>query len=263
MSKPAADLTTNPGASPKRFGPVIERRDGADFPYYNGRPTLISGQGWLIVVAAVIVGFTALVTLPFAGPISGFIPAILFAGLPLVALAYVSHGHWKALFRKPSGRDVGLMVLFALLNVVITFGVGSIVSILFGAKANPEAGMLAEASPFALAMFYPRTAIQLLGEELLTILPFLALLYLFVHKLSWSRTRAVALAWVATAVAFGLVHLPTYDWNILQCILIIGTARIVLTLAYIRTKNLWVSAGAHILNDWILFTGPLIFAAAA
>jgi len=30
----------------------------------------------------------------------------------------------------------------------------------------------------------------------------------------------------------------------------IRSARVILTLAYAVTRNLWVSAGAHILNDW-------------
>ncbi|WP_412705586.1 hypothetical protein [Aeromonas rivipollensis] len=34
----------------------------------------------------------------------------------------------------------------------------------------------------------------------------------------------------------------------------IGTARIVLLSGYIITKNIWVSTGAHIINDWLLFT---------
>ena len=33
-----------------------------------------------------------------------------------------------------------------------------------------------------------------------------------------------------------------------------------LTLAYIRTKNLWVSFGAHVLNDWVTFTFALLAA---
>lgn len=107
-------------------------------------------------------------------------------------------------------------------------------------------------------LFYPRTAIQLLGEELLTILPFLALLYFLVAKAHWSRKRAVLVAWIATSIGFGLVHLPTYDWNLLQCLVVIGGARVILTLAYLRTKNIWVSTGAHILNDWTLFSLPML-----
>lgn len=246
-------------ASPfKRFGPAIERRDGRDFPFYNGIPTTITGRQWWTVVAAVVVGFGALILLPLSGPLSGFIPAILFTGIPLAALFYVARQNWTAIFRRVSGRDVGLMFFFAALNLAVTVPLGLLVAATTGAAANPESAALGQSSPLELALFYPRTAIQLLGEELLTILPFLALLYFFVAKRGWSRTRAVLVSWFATAVVFGLVHLPTYDWNVLQCVLVIGGARVVLTLAYIRTKNIWVSTGAHIVNDWALFTAPLI-----
>jgi membrane protease YdiL (CAAX protease family) len=36
---------------------------------------------------------------------------------------------------------------------------------------------------------------------------------------------------------------------VVQALVGIGAARLVLTLAYIRTKNIAVSTGAHILND--------------
>jgi membrane protease YdiL (CAAX protease family) len=39
-----------------------------------------------------------------------------------------------------------------------------------------------------------------------------------------------------------------------QCFLVIGTARLVLLTGYIVTKNIWVSTGAHIINDWLTFT---------
>ena len=51
-------------------------------------------------------------------------------------------------------------------------------------------------------------------------------------------------------------HLPTYDWNILQCLVVIGGARLILSLAYIKTKSIWVSTIAHVLNDWVLLTLP-------
>ncbi|RYE67123.1 MAG: CPBP family intramembrane metalloprotease, partial [Oxalobacteraceae bacterium] len=67
------------------------------------------------------------------------------------------------------------------------------------------------------------------------------------------------LAWLLSAVVFGLAHLPTYGWNLVQCLVVIGSARLVLTLAYLKTKNIWVSFGAHVINDWTLFgTGLLM-----
>lgn len=65
-------------------------------------------------------------------------------------------------------------------------------------------------------------------------------------------------AWLITAGVFGLIHFPTYNWNVLQCIMVIGSARLVLTLPWIMTKNIWVSTGAHIVNDWLLFLMSLL-----
>lgn len=103
------------------------------------------------------------------------------------------------------------------------------------------------------------TGIQLLGEEVFTILPFLALMWVLTRR-GTSRKTSILIAWLATAVWFGAAHLPTYDWNFAQAIIVIGAARVVLTLAFIRTKNLWVSFGAHVLNDWTTFTLTLIAA---
>ena len=94
-------------------------------------------------------------------------------------------------------------------------------------------------------------------------LPFLALMYFLFAKAGVSRKTAIVLAWIISAVWFGAAHLPTYDWNWVQAIIIIGSARIALTLAFIRTKNLWVSAGAHIINDWAFITFAVVEAAAA
>jgi uncharacterized protein len=80
----------------------------------------------------------------------------------------------------------------------------------------------------------------------------LALLHVLVTRLGLSRSTGLCGAWLVSAALFGLLHLNTYRWDFIQCLLIIGTARLVLSAAYIKTKNLWVSAGAHILNDWML-----------
>ncbi|QSR20066.1 hypothetical protein CA833_23270 [Novosphingobium sp. KA1] len=48
--------------------------------------------------------------------------------------------------------------------------------------------------------------------------------------------------------------MPTYQWNFVQCFLVIGTARVALLTGYVVTKNTWVSTAAHVLNDWIFFT---------
>ena len=84
-------------------------------------------------------------------------------------------------------------------------------------------------------------------------LPMLALMTLFHSGMGLHRKSAIVLAWLLSALLFGALHLPTYGWNLIQCFAVIGSARLVLSLAYLWTKNLWASAGAHLLNDWALF----------
>jgi hypothetical protein len=233
-----------------------------DYPYYNSLPVEISTRQWLFILAAVVAGFFVLVTTLgiFPSGAMSFLPGILFAAIPLAALAYVTPQHWIALFRPVKGRDILLMVGFTLLNLAVSLAVAHVVNSLIGTSSNAVIGALNAMTTTERVIFYLKAAPQLLGEEILTILPFLALLYWFHQHLGLSRTRAVLLAWVLSALWFGAAHLPTYQWNIAQCLLVIGSARLMLTLPYMLTKNIWVSTGTHILNDWLIFTiamGPI------
>ena len=100
-----------------------------DFPFYNGMPVAISGLQWLFVMSMVVVGFMTL-ALPISWPggaLGAFIPAVLMPGIPLVAFAYVAKGHWTAIFGKVGFREVRLMLGFALLNIVVSMSIGTIV----------------------------------------------------------------------------------------------------------------------------------------
>jgi hypothetical protein len=238
---------------------------GPDFPYYRDDPVTISTTGWLIVLAAVALSFSALVIpLPFADGVgSGWVRTAVFVGLPLVGLAIAARGEWKAIFGHVGLREVRLMAGFAVLNIVISFSVGALVKTFGTATANAGVASAAELQGLGLANFFAKTGVQLLGEELITILPFLAILTFCHQRAGLSRNASVLLAWVLSAAAFGLIHLPTYDWNIVQCLVVIGSARLILTWAYVWTKNIWVSTGAHILNDWgiisaTIFLPPLV-----
>ena len=238
----------------------LEYKNGDDFPYYRGWPTTISGPQWAIVLVAVAAAFLVLGggLDHLKGDVLSFIPRILFVVIPLGALAVVTPKYWTAIFRRVGFKDVAWMFGFGILNFAVTMGVGVIVVRLFKTASN--AATMAGKGPFGLFSFYAGTGIQLFGEELLTILPFLAVMYLCTMTLKFSRKASVLWALTVSSVIFALMHLPTYEWNLLQCLLAIGTARVVLSLAYIKTKNIWVSTGAHIFNDWFLFTMPLLAA---
>ncbi|MCA8917276.1 MAG: CPBP family intramembrane metalloprotease [Planctomycetes bacterium] len=233
----------------------IGMKNAPDFPFYSGTPVGLSGHQWLVLLGGVILGFLLLVspwTKP-AQPWGHWVPALLFCIVPLAALALVAGRHWTALFRRPRIRDLALMVGIAALNLAVTLSIGALFAGAGEGSSNPMFQSLGEANAGTRASVLASMVPQLLGEELLTILPFLALLWLLVARLKTSRRTAIVLAWALSAIPFALAHLPTYEWNLLQCLAIIGTARLVLSLGYLLSRNLWVSTGAHVINDWALF----------
>lgn len=231
-----------------------------DFPFYKGLPSRISAGQWLFVLAMVVVGFLS-IALPipgFGGTWGQFIPALLLPGLPLAALAFVAPNSWRAIFGKVSRREIQLMFGFAALNILVTLSIGVILQAFTEVASNSATSQLGSLDTAGRIAFFAKTIPQLLGEEVITILPFLAALQLFSKGFGLNRQAAIVGTWLLTALMFGLIHLPTYGWNVVQCIAVIGSARLVLTLAWIKTKNLWVSTGAHIVNDWLLFLVALL-----
>ncbi|MCU0775877.1 MAG: CPBP family intramembrane metalloprotease [Ideonella sp.] len=238
---------------------------GRDFPFYNGAPVGLSGGQWLFVMVAVVAGFAVLIApIPWpAGPLGAMIPAVLFPLIPLAALARVAPGHWTALFGKVGWRELRLMLGFALLNIVVSMSVGAIVHAFADVSPNAATAQLSAMDTAGRIAFFAKTLPQLFGEELVTLLPFLALMVALTKVFRIGRKGAIVGAWLLSSLVFGLLHLPTYDWNLVQSVVIIGTARMVLTLAWILTKNIWVSTGAHVINDWVLFTMSLVGASLA
>lgn len=229
-----------------------------DYPFYDGHPAAISPFGWLTVVGSVVVAFLLLILLPFATTPLNFIPAIVFVALPLTALAIVSGGHQWALFRPVGIKGIALMLALGISTVVASFAAGYVLVQIFPMTPNAAAGLVATLDGPGTALFLARTAIQLVGEELMTILPLLAVLWFCVTRLGLSRGIGLVIAVIVSTLWFAAAHLPTYGWNFVQCFGVIGTARLILTAAFLLTRNLWVSAGAHIVNDWSEFFLPTL-----
>lgn len=230
---------------------------GTDFPFYDGRPVALGARQWLAVLLVAMAAYGALhipslAAMRVSGGWPALIPALAFPALPLLALRAVAGPQWQQLFRPVGWRDVRLAVGLVLLNIVVTVAVALLVSQLFGAVPNPVVKALAAMGTAEKIVFLACTIPHLIGEEILTVLPFLALLTWLAGPLAWPRRWAIVGAWVVSAVLFGALHLPTYGWNVAQSLVIISVSRMVLWLAYLRTKNLSVASLAHILNDGLL-----------
>lgn len=239
---------------------------GADFPFYNGQPVALGARQWCFILLALAGAYGALyiptmVAWRVSGGWAAVVPALVFPLLPLLALRAVAGPQWQVLFRRMGWRDLGLAVGLVFLSIGVTVAVALIVAHFFGAVPNPVIKALAGMGTKDKLVFMASTIPHLIGEEILTVLPFLALLTWLAGPLRWPRRRAIAGAWVLASVLFGALHLPTYGWNVAQSLIIISTSRAVLWLAYLRTKNLSVAALAHILNDWLLLGFVLVLGA--
>ena len=241
-----------------RFGRLLERRDDRDFPYYNGVPVEIAAWKWLLIILACAAAFLALSTIPASNNVEHLLPRTLFPVIMLTVFILLTGRFWTSIFRKPTGADWLAMLVYGILTLIVSLIVSSIIASIFGANSNPATDGLAVGGPVEIITFYVGTGIQIFGEELFSILPFLAIMYFLYTKAKLSRKSSIIIAWLVVSVWFGAAHLPTYGWNVVQAVVGIGVARLVLTLAFIRTKNILVSTGAHIFNDWFGFTFVLL-----
>ena len=227
-------------------------------PYQVGQPgagAAISARGWVLLLLSVAVGFAVVSLAPprvFAGILS-VVPALLFTTIPLVTLHVVSGSDAGRMFRGYGARAFGLSVLFGIATLTASLAMALVVRPFAPLEPNRVGDVLANADAFAVGIFLVRTFIQLVGEEAVTVLPLLAVTWFCTAKIGIGRRGGLALGVAVSTLLFAAMHLPTYDWNVVQCFAVIGTARLVLTAAYLRTGNLWVSSGAHILNDWSIF----------
>lgn len=231
-----------------------------DFPIYRD----LSPNQWLMVLACCAVGFAALVA-PIGGDgLAGrWMRSLLFVVLPLIGLRFAAGHAWTRFVAPPRGTDLLIGLAMVPVVMVLSFGTAFVVREVSATAANPIGGQMAALPLPDLILFFVTTAPQLLGEEIITLLPFLAILGIGHVHLDLSRRNALLIAWIASAVLFGALHLPTYDWHPLQAIGIIGMARVALTLTYVLTKNLWAATVTHVANDWTLFAIPFVLAPAS
>ncbi|CAN7253429.1 CPBP family intramembrane metalloprotease [Phenylobacterium sp. LjRoot219] len=231
-----------------------------DFPFYNGIPVRLSAGAWLVVMAAVAAAFGALIYLPRVLPYrhDAYLGVAAFVALPLIALQVTAKRGWTALFHRPTARDLWIALAFAPATLLASAAAALLLMRFGKVVANPAAAFLHSLEGSERWAFIAGTAPQLLGEELITLLPFLGLLSLLHARGRLPRRTAVVLAWIGSSLIFGALHLPTYQWQMGQALLVIGVARLVLTVPYLLTKNIWVSTLTHVAHDWSLFAVILL-----
>lgn len=225
-------------------------RNTSDFPYYNGIPINISWSRWLLIIGCCLLGilYRYLGNISFVGPIvNDYANAIMLPFACLVGLVLATDQYWTALFRRPESKDIPIILGFLGATVGALALLTMAVSHWF-----PTASLSATLSPH----LYIQDIFRIFGEELLAILPLLALLQLLTKTLNLPRKVALLLALILSALLFGLYHLPAYQWNWAQCFIVFGLGRIIGSLPYLVTHNLLISFVVQYLSHLALLLLP-------
>lgn len=258
----SADRTTAPDARGNVVGleTANARRRRRDFPYYAGQPVSLGMGAWTLLLLSVLASYALVNWVPLFSIFDLFLSRLLFAGIPFAILVGLVGRDCQALFGRFGLREAAVCIGAGLLAVVASIAAALVVGEFAPLSPNPVAEFLATQPPREFVQLLLILLPQLLGEELLTMLPFLAILQLTASHWGWRRRSSIALALLGSTLLFSAGHLPTYDWNWAQCFGVIGVARVVWTLAYIATRSLWVSIGAHILTDGVAIMLALLSA---
>lgn len=175
------------------------------------------------------------------------IMALAVSVISLLSLVIVDRYFIVKIFLPLKRRDL-LYIIIGLGFSIFAVVVSSIVVTKLGIKSdvNPIFEVL---TPDNFKSFFISTLIQFIAEEIIFIIPFLFV----INKMkSENKILKTILAIILSSVIFGAMHLSTYNYNILQAVLIISIIRTGLSMSYVLSKNLTVTYLIHIIYDWSL-----------
>lgn len=208
------------------------------------------------ILAIILLGGAFYILTATNTPVNVFI--ILLAGLVGTWLVFGTKGI-KKIFSKPKKGSFKIIIL----SFISSLAIGSTLALVakfilkVPTATNPIneqfAGSLLDSSKILF-----KTIFMLSGEEIIVILPLIILVSLLVHKTKISKKIAVVIATIVTAIMFGSLHLPTYQWNLFQCFGIIALSRVPFTIASLKSDSIISGIICHISYDWVMFAVMII-----
>lgn len=219
--------------------------ENEDFPFYNDNPKLTKNQ-WMTLIIGVLVTIIFL-----AWPISmpQYINSIILFLLMIIPISVVSRGKLGYLFKIPKKRDILLIIILYIGYYLYVFVVGILLYKYGYDFASNEILTVDNRELTFLGII-----IQLIGEELIKVIPFLIILH-ELYKYNHNRKLSFMIALTLTLILFALLHYKAYAGHLLQIFLIIGLGSIFDMFAYLKTKNVTVSYILHFMVDLL----PLLY----
>ncbi len=176
-----------------------------DFPYYNNNPRISKGS-WLILILSVIIGYllSAMTSL-----FSELLGGIVFVGVILIPLLYLSDWDYSLIFKKPTKSEIILAVMLFVGYIIYAIIVDSGLQLIGVVSADSQPMQVTVESIVALVF-------SMMGEELMKFVPLMFLMRVF-YKFTQNRNMSLAVAVIIVMIVFGLLH---YTGEVITVLLI-------------------------------------------
>ncbi|PEB61973.1 hypothetical protein COM86_21680 [Priestia megaterium] len=155
-------------------------------------------------------------------------------------------------FRKFNMKQIKLSVWAGIFSLGIAMGINALLEYGFSYTAADNTNTISFVPSDSFILI-----VQLLGEEILFFSTFFFILKLFTYAKKPQYGISICISSFLSCILFGLAHLSTYDFHIIQCVFIIGFPCFIKILLLLKTRNLWCTYSAHLVHDLL---GVLIVA---
>lgn len=214
----------------------FENKD-LDFPFYRKNPH-VPKWGWIVLFVLLPFGLLFSVS-------SKLYIVILACIVLIIPVLYFLKWDYKAIFQKPSLKDVGFAVA-----LFVGYLVYAVILSMILENFGIVGGDLVEQSSMSL-MSIPPLIFSLMGEEFVKFIPFMFFLRL-IYKYSDNRKLSVIISMILVMLFFASLH--AFSWNMLIfAIFIQGFGSIFEFIGYIKTKNILVSYITHFCTDFFIY----------
>lgn len=174
----------------------------------------------------------------------------LFLIGPVISLLVLGNKAFRKLFLMPKLKDIPSIIGMTFLLLIVAMISGAILQN-FDVVNNPIIDVVNKDNfKFMTGLML----VQLVIEEIFFIVWFLFLYHNV--KIGTENSRTM-IAWVGSSILFGIMHLSTYGFNIIQAVVGIGIIRFALSAIYVKKKNLTLSYMVHFLYDFIIISSVL------
>lgn len=217
-----------------------------DFPFYNQKDLFDRNSLITLLIPLFLVTFMILGPIKFY-PGQQQIILFLVTLIPFLMLTKCNPGYF---FKKLSLCDLRLIIVlyitYQIYYLIIYFILGAINYTTFSANAY-----FANMDILTLLLNF----LQIIAEEFFRVFLFLVLMY-FIYKYTGNRKISIVISTLLMFLVFGLMHVNTYNYKILQILLFQGLGSIFEFAGYLKTKNLAVPILVHMiinLSGWFQF----------